>query len=170
MIFRKIWLTLLCCILLSCIGCAVTTKKTDDLKRDDFLKMQKIAVLPFSGSGSEEATNAFISCLAEKSKEVFIIEPDQAKKLFDEKALINTGRIDSNTKARLKKFLGAQGLVLGNINVIKQQVKYKPIRTHILTIKIFDIETGSTVFDMEGEGKDNLERQVNIACEKIRNF
>jgi len=108
--------------------------------------------------------------LAEKSKEVFIIEPDQAKKLFDEKALINTGRIDSNTKARLKKFLGAQGLVLGNINVIKQQVKYKPIRTHILTIKILDIETGSTVFDMEGEGKDNLERQVNIACEKIRNF
>jgi len=27
MIFRKIGLLLLCCILLSCIGCAVTTKK-----------------------------------------------------------------------------------------------------------------------------------------------
>jgi hypothetical protein len=132
--------------------------------------MQKIAVLPFSGGGGEEVTNAFISCLAEKSKEVFIIEPDQAKNLFEEKTLINTSRIDSNTKAKLKKFLGAQGLVLGNINVFKQKGKFKLSRSQILTIKIFDIETGNAIFDIEGEAKDNLERQINIACEKIRNF
>jgi hypothetical protein len=170
MIFRKIGLLFLCCILLLCIGCAVTTKQTDDLNREHFLKMQKIAVLPFSGGGSEEITNAFISCLAEKSKEVFIIEPYQAKNLFEEKTLINTSRIDSNTKAKLKKFLGAQGLVLGNINVFKQKGKFKMSRSQILTIKIFDIETGSAIFDIEGEAKDNLERQINIACEKIRNF
>ncbi len=170
------------------IGCATSgsIKKygadTNFSSNFDVFKLYKVAVLPAS-SNAPACDKKILSSLTDYiSLELLgingfsLIERQAIDKILDEQAFGLTGAIDPSTAANVGKLLGAEAVLLTDVNHLKKDEFFEDEDAYegIVFVRLVDTSTGEILFYSKGVGKslngklETLEMAIKNALKTLK--
>jgi len=160
---EKVYLSL--CLFLSIVfsvmGCAQSGGS--GFIREEFLKYENIAILPFEGDDKGQVAKAFARNFHEKFPQISILGGRQFLENPPEEKL-NFDQLDDATRLKIGKKVGAQALITGMI--------YSPgLLSWYLQVKIVDTETGQvlgrSMVQIDSLFATDIEKAARLAVEKL---
>ncbi len=152
---------LLLLIVLSLLGCAESGGS--GFLRQEFLRYENVAVLPFEGDDTGQAAKAFARNFHKRFPEISILGGRQFLDNPKEEKF-NLNQLDDATRQRIGRRVGAQALVTGMI--------YSPgLLNWYLQVKIIDTETGQvlgrSMVEVDSLFSTDIEKAAHLAVEKL---
>jgi len=148
-------------IVFSVMGCAQSGGS--GFIREEFLKYENIAILPFEGDDTGQVAKAFARNFHEKFPQISILGGRQFLDNPPEEKL-NLNQLDDATRLKIGRRVGAQALVTGMI--------YSPsLLSWYLQVKIIDTETGQvlgrSMVQIDSLFATDIEKAARLAVEKL---
>lgn len=152
---------LLLWIVFSVMGCAQS--RGSGFLKEEFLKYENIAILPFEGDDSGEVAKAFARNFHQRFPEISILGGRQFLDKPPEEKL-NLDQLDDATRLKIGRRVGAQALITGMI--------YSPgILGWYLQVKIIDTETGQvlgrSMVQIDSLFATDIEKAARLAVGKL---
>lgn len=130
----------------------------------EFSAYEKVAIL-WQSNRENIYEDFFLSYWMDAFPEQMIVERKELVKIIHEQDLL-PGRLNEETRARIRRTLGVSALILVNLSVQKKDRRIISSEVKDLTIKIIDTETGLISVSAVSQGQD---RPVDsIIVEAIR--
>jgi len=148
-------------IVFSVMGCAQSGGS--GFIREEFLKYENIAILPFEGDDTGQVAKAFARNFHEKFPQISILGGRQFLDNPPEEKL-NFDQLDDATRLKIGRRVGAQALITGMI--------YSPgLLSWYLQVKIVDTETGQvlgrSMVQIDSLFATDIEKAAHLAVEKL---
>ena len=148
-------------IVFSVMGCAQSGGS--GFIREEFLKYENIAILPFEGDDTGQVAKAFARNFHEKFPQISILGGRQFLDNPPEEKL-NFDQLDDATRLKIGRRVGAQALITGMI--------YSPgLLSWYLQVKIIDTETGRvlgrSMVQVDSLFATDIEKAAHLAVEKL---
>ena len=148
-------------IVFSVMGCAQSGGS--GFIREEFLKYENIAILPFEGDDTGQVAKAFARNFHEKFPQISILGGRQFLDNPPEEKL-NFDQLDDATRLKIGRRVGAQALITGMI--------YSPsLLSWYLQVKIIDTETGQvlgrSMVQIDSLFATDIEKAARLAVEKL---
>ncbi len=148
-------------IVFSVMGCAQSGGS--GFIREEFLKYETIAILPFEGDDTGQVAKAFARNFHEKFPQISILGGRQFLDNPPEEKL-NFDQLDDATRLKIGRRVGAQALITGMI--------YSPgLLSWYLQVKIIDTETGHvlgrSMVQIDSLFATDIEKAARLAVEKL---
>lgn len=148
----------------------------------DVFKPYKVAVLPVYSNLTtcdKQTLDALINIISVSLLEIngfSLIERASIDKIFEEQALGLTGAIDPNTAAKVGKLLGAEAVIITDVNELKKDEFFEDEDAFdsIVFLRLVDTSTGEILYYKKGIGKSlegklsSLEMAVKAALEPLK--
>ena len=163
---EKVWISfcLFLSIAFSVMGCAQSGGS--GFIREEFLKYENIAILPFEGDDTGQVAKAFARNFKEKFPQISILGGRQFLDNPPEEKL-NLNQLDDATRLKIGRRVGAQALITGMI--------YSPsLLSWYLQVKIIDTETGQvlgrSMVQVDSLFATDVEKAARLAVEKLSSW
>ena len=160
---EKPWISffLFVSIVFSVAGCAQSGGS--GFIKEEFLKYENIAILPFEGDDTGQVAKAFARNFHERFPQISILGGRQFLDNPPEEKL-NLNQLDDATRLKIGRRVGAQALVTGMI--------YSPsLLSWYLQVKIVDTETGQvlgrSMVQIDSLFATDIEKAARLAVEKL---
>jgi len=160
----KVWISFCLSIVFSVMGCAQSGGS--GFIKEEFLKYENIAILPFEGDDTGQVAKAFARNFNEKFPQISILGGRQFLDNPPEEKL-NLNQLDDATRLKIGRRVGAQALITGMI--------YSPsLLSWYLQVKIIDTETGQvlgrSMVQVDSLFATDIEKAARLAVEKLSSW
>ncbi len=164
--FRLLFLGLLCFAIFA-EGCSLTIKAPpwsgSGFLRKQFLDYKKVAVLPFEGDSSGEASEDFMEAFHQRFPLMELVGPKELLGVFRKEDLY-PNRVSEATRRKIQEVFGVQALVMGN-------VYYPSLVRWLLQVQIVDTGTdevlGRSLAEIDFMGADGVKEGCKVAIQYL---
>jgi len=124
----------------------------------DLARMWRIAVLPPTAGPADVPTSPLYDhagLALMRTTKVMLIDRTEVERILKEQEFSSSGAVDAGTAARLGRLMGAEAVMLVNVNSIKHDDFFSDSpdqRDAKLYVKIIRVETGEVLYYSQGEG------------------
>ncbi len=165
--FFRLFFPGLVCSLIIIAGCffrgGVPQWSGNGFVTKELLSYKKIAVLPFQGDKTGEASDTFAQTFHERFQHIALIERKKLLGMFEERDLY-PDQLSKATREKIGEVLGAQALIAGN-------VYYPSIFRWLLQVQIIDVQgsevIGRSVVEINYMGAEGMKEACNIAVQSL---
>jgi len=157
----------LLCVSVFVAGCSSTFKvpqwSGSGFLKKEFLKYNKVAILPFEGDSKGEVSEDFAQAFHERFPQIELVEPNQLLGVFRKEDLY-PNRVSEATRRKIQESFGVQALVMGS-------VYYPSITRWLLQVQIVDAETnevlGRSLAEIDFMGAEGKKEGCKIAVQYL---
>jgi hypothetical protein len=152
--YGKIISVLMIGLLLFLSGCGSKVTKTRSFMRENtsLAHIQKIAILPFEGSGNASRVREFTMTQVLAAGMFDVVDKGLVDSFMQQEALAPGAPMDIPTMRRLGQIVGVQAFLLGSVEQITETRGNASFAEITMTLRLLDTETGTLLWQASGLG------------------